>query len=265
MALAVGPHGRLLAAGTNEGGPIHLWRFDKLRPRLGELGLDWDPPIEAALPRAVPEALAIAVDLGDLDPGRRLEFELEKAEEALEKNPDDVDTRLRAARASQELGLWGTALPEYEKILEKSFTYLVANELAWWYVVAPEKYRNLDRGLELVTRSLELEPDYWAALNTLGVVQLRREAWREAQEALQRSIDRSPGGKYVPFDYYPLAIVLYRLGEEAMSRGAFDVARQSAALQEKLKPDERAEIRTLHIEAATALEDKRPIPASLEE
>jgi tetratricopeptide (TPR) repeat protein len=86
--------------------------------------------------------------------------------------------------------------------------------------------RDEKRGLELATLSVRLAPrdsDFW---NTLGVAYYRAGNWKEAVNALQKSMELGKGGDVV--DWLFLAMAHWRLGHKDEARKWYDRAADGA-------------------------------------
>jgi Tfp pilus assembly protein PilF len=60
------------------------------------------------------------------------------------------------------------------------------NDLAYFLI---DKERNINQGMELVEKALELRPDYYIYLNTKGWGLYKQGKYKEALETLQKSWD----------------------------------------------------------------------------
>src|SRR5262249_9397856 len=79
------------------------------------------------------------------------------------------------------------------------------NNLAWCLATCPDPdCRDVDKALSMAKKAVEFAPKQWAYLNTLGVAHYRAKNWREAIDALQKSMEQRKGGD--PFDWFFLAM-----------------------------------------------------------
>jgi len=60
------------------------------------------------------------------------------------------------------------------------------NSLAWFLI---NNDRNVNEGLELVDKALNIEPDYWDFMNTKGWGLYKLGKYKEALEVLEKSIE----------------------------------------------------------------------------
>jgi tetratricopeptide (TPR) repeat protein len=144
------------------------------------------------------------------------------------KSPSSV-LRLRAAQA-QQTGDSDAAIESYELALRSGDSSgLVANNLAWAYAQQGTK---LDRALELASSAVDRNPKNAAALDTLGVVQLKRRNYTEAVGALKKAISLMDGAEWdsqKPEVYRHLADAYLGAGLPAMSASALAKADQHPA------------------------------------
>ncbi|MCU1287413.1 MAG: Tetratricopeptide repeat protein [Acidobacteriales bacterium] len=92
---------------------------------------------------------------------------------------------------AQERGDYTAAIESYENAMRSGESSgVVANNLAWTYA---QSGTNLDRALELARSAVEREPKNAAALDTLGVVQLKRRHYSQAVGALNKAVSMMVG------------------------------------------------------------------------
>jgi superkiller protein 3 len=88
---------------------------------------------------------------------------------------------------------------------------LRAFEVAWLLATSPEpRLRDPARAVEMAKEAVRISPqtrDYW---NTLGIALSKVEAWQEALDALEKSMDLSAGGD--AYDWFFVAMAHRRLG-----------------------------------------------------
>jgi WD40 repeat protein/tetratricopeptide (TPR) repeat protein len=133
------------------------------------------------------------------------------------------------------------------------------NELAWQLVTGPEKERDPAQALPLARKAVELAPDQWIYVNTLGVVYYRLGQYQPAITMLERSL-REGKGEAAAHDLYFLAMCHARRGEVAKAKDYYDRAMQWVQEQEgKLKANEKQELTAFRAEAEAVL-TKAPRP-----
>ena len=109
------------------------------------------------------------------------------------------------------------------------------NGLAWILATCPlEQLRDTGKAVELSNRAVGLDPsvgNYW---NTLGVARYRAGKWKEAVEALTKSMELNSGGDVV--DWLFLAMAHQHLGHQQQARRWHD--RAAVALENDLVMDQ---------------------------
>jgi len=126
------------------------------------------------------------------------------------------------------------------------------NDLAWDLVRRPPA-RSSDAalGVRLAGWVTDLEPDWAAAWNTLGVACYRAGDLAAAASALQRSTDLSNGGTVE--DWFFLAAIHHRLGDPAQARPWYDRAVAWVRQNPGVDKARAAELRGFQDEAAKVL------------
>jgi serine/threonine protein kinase/WD40 repeat protein/Flp pilus assembly protein TadD len=99
----------------------------------------------------------------------------------------------------------------------------LCNNLAWFYVVAPENQRDPSKALSLAKKAVERSGGKWVYWNTLGVVYYRLGQYEAAIVALQRS-QRESQGSAASFDLLFLAMAHARLGDSTQAKNCYDQA-----------------------------------------
>ena len=184
------------------------------------------------------------------------EGEYEQAEKAyrraLEKS-SLVSTYLGLGKALTALGRHDEALLEFRLLLKsKSQTAVSLNNYAWQLVTDPNpKFHNGPAAVEMVRKSIELDPKNVTFTNTLGVALYRVGKWKESITALNESTELRKGGD--AFDWYFLAMAHHQLGDAEKAKEWFDKAVQWSKVN---KPDDEELIRFL--KEAEALLKQRP-------
>jgi tetratricopeptide (TPR) repeat protein len=88
------------------------------------------------------------------------------------------------------------------------------------FLVPDPKFRDLNRALSLANKALQLASSDWNIWNTLGIIHYRLGNWKEAVEALQKSMDLLP----VKYEFYNtpfLAMAYWKLGDKEQGRKWF--------------------------------------------
>jgi WD40 repeat protein len=113
----------------------------------------------------------------------------------------------------------GDLSPGYKQALE-------LNNQAWPLATNPEaKLRDPDRAVELAQKAVDLCPKQAMYWNTLGVAHYRAGHWKEAIEALTKSMELAKGN-LESFDTFFLAMAHWRLDEKEEAREWYDRAAQ---------------------------------------
>jgi serine/threonine protein kinase len=114
--------------------------------------------------------------------------------------------------------LFREAFENFDRALaEKPDLARFQNGLRWVLLTCPlEQFRDLPRGLKLSKQLLQHDPtsaDHW---NGMGLAHYRTGNWKEAVEALKKSIDLSGGGD--SFNFYTLAMAHWQLDQKEDAR-----------------------------------------------
>jgi tetratricopeptide (TPR) repeat protein len=137
--------------------------------------------------------------------------------------------QLQGAQA-QERGDYPSAIDSYEKAMRAGANSgVVANNLAWTYA---QHGTNLDRALELARSAVERDPKNAAALDTLGVVQLKRRHYSQAVGALNKAVTLMVGPDWDvqrPEVYRHLADAYWGAGLPEKSAEALEKAQQTSS------------------------------------
>jgi serine/threonine protein kinase/Tfp pilus assembly protein PilF len=122
------------------------------------------------------------------------------------------------------------------------------NNLAWSLTNNPsDPWFDPVKGLALARKAVELEPNTWAFLNTLGVAAYRSRDWETAARVLQQSITFTGGGAH---DLFFLAMTYWQQGNKKDAREFYA---RAVAWTEKNKPDD-AELRRFRAEAGELID-----------
>ncbi|NND67873.1 MAG: PEP-CTERM system TPR-repeat protein PrsT [Halioglobus sp.] len=167
----------------------------------------------------------LVVQLGVVDwNDRKPRAAIERYKQWLEKNPDDQKILIHLANTYLQLGRDSEAVKSFEKLRKLNpDNTVVLNNLAWLL-------RRTDPGkaMEYAERTLELAPDWGAALDTLGSIQLEQGDLDRAARSFEQALKRSPGS---PDIHYHLAVVSSRRGDNSQA-----IAILKAILADRDKP-----------------------------
>ena len=134
----------------------------------------------------------------------------------------------------------------------------VLNNLAWSLVSRPnDPWFDPAEGLTLARKAVELEPNQWSSLNTLGVAAFRTRDWNTAAKVLQQSVTFTGGGAD---DLFFLAMTYWHQGNHKDARDMYD---RAVAWTAKNKPND-PELQQFRAEAAAliGLPSSKPKPGT---
>jgi len=115
---------------------------------------------------------------------------LQHFEKAADNNPKDVDLRFMLGDIYFQMGTMDAAIAAYKKCIELDSLHAGAlNNLAWVY--AQMDY-HLDEALSLSKRSLEVEPDNPAFLDTLAEIYFLKKEYYRALTYIRKALDQNP-------------------------------------------------------------------------
>jgi tetratricopeptide (TPR) repeat protein len=146
-------------------------------------------------------------------------------QEAIRRRPDWTEAHYNLARAFAQLGRWDQAIAAYEKFFQLSpsdaTTY---NDVAWSLAARPDlPVPNSKYTVHLAQKAVELVPKQAFFWNTLGVAQYRAGHWKNAIEALTKSMELQKGN-LESFDTFFLAMAHWRLDEKEKGHQWYDRA-----------------------------------------
>jgi tetratricopeptide (TPR) repeat protein len=186
-----------------------------------------------------------------------------------EQQQRDIQAMVSAAHSAARMDQFQTAKEHYtglitlvESIPERSWPKgyrstlaEILNGLAWLEATCPETgYRDPEEAVRHARRAVELRPDDRNIWNTLGVAYYRTGAWKEANDALARSMQLNNGGD--SFDWFFLALVELKLGHREKALEWYD---RAVEWFRGFQPEDR-ELYRFQVEAAREL--GLPKPAS---
>ncbi|MFC5542893.1 MAG: tetratricopeptide repeat protein [Bacilli bacterium] len=105
-----------------------------------------------------------------------------------------------------ERNAYGKAMDLFHEALNQYRDVQALNNLAWMYLYEEE---DVDQAFELIQEAVALNPASRFPYNILGEIHIKRENWKEAKEALEKSISIQPSSEA----RINLAAVYYQLGE----------------------------------------------------
>jgi tetratricopeptide (TPR) repeat protein len=145
---------------------------------------------------------------------------------ALELLPGSALTLLNRGLAYEKLGRWAEALADCSRAVELDPKCAPAcNGCAWLLATCPNpRFRDPARAVELAKKAVGLAPKKGSCWNTLGVAHYRARDWRAAVAALEKAMELQRFG--TSFDWFPLAVAYWQLGEREKARAWHDKAVQ---------------------------------------
>jgi tetratricopeptide (TPR) repeat protein len=123
------------------------------------------------------------------------------------------------------------------------------NNLAWLLAKFPDNQpHDYARALETARKAVTLEPRNWSFWNTLGVAAYRVGDWKEAAEALEKSMSLHKGGD--ANDWFFLAMTRWKQNQPAEARKWYD---QASAWTKQNQPQNLDELQRFQAEAKTLM------------
>ncbi|MFF2754466.1 tetratricopeptide repeat protein [Psychrobacillus sp. NPDC058041] len=98
------------------------------------------------------------------------------------------------------------AMELFQQAVHESRDVQSLNNLAWMHLYEEE---DDDKALELIKEAVKMNPSSYFPYNILGEIYIRQEQWKEAKEALRKSISIQISNEA----HHNLAVAYYNLGE----------------------------------------------------
>jgi hypothetical protein len=217
------PDGTELVVVSTYATAVHIWNLRAIRSRLKAMKLDWDWP---EFPAATAEASSADVTIEVVPGDQQAVTSEEKAQQAIERWRREVDATPDSAKA--------------------------CNNLAWWYLIAPEALRNVEAALPLAEKAVRQNSGDPNFRNTLGLAYYRAGRLGEAVEVLRTDLE-SRDERSLAYDLYVLAMCYHGVGESVRARDYYDWAVQAAQVQRSLPADCVEELDGFRSEVQTLL------------
>jgi eukaryotic-like serine/threonine-protein kinase len=131
----------------------------------------------------------------------------------------------------------------------------LCNVAAWELVNGSEKQRDLDKALSLARKAVQLNPEGWAGLNTMGLVLYRLGDYDRATKTFEHNLS-SRQSELTAFDQFFLAMCYARQGNHSKAQQTFDQAVKNVEEKSNLlniNPDWAGELKTFRLEAEGVL------------
>jgi serine/threonine protein kinase/WD40 repeat protein/Flp pilus assembly protein TadD len=180
---------------------------------------------------------------------------------AIALKPDHAEAYVARGDAYFRLSERDEAARDYVKVAELHPDWPeYQNQGAWLLATHPDpRRRDPGRAVGLARRAVELEPDEGMYWNTLGVALYRAGHWKEAMEALNRSLGLMRG-QFESFDAFFLAMAHWQMGDQGEARPWYNRAVQ---WMEQHRPNDE-ELRRFRAEASELLGIGDPIRSAKE-
>jgi superkiller protein 3 len=145
---------------------------------------------------------------------------------AIALDPSNADAHCNLGIALTKQKQWPEAIDACKKAVAIDSQHANAhNVLAWLLATCSDaSLRDPKRALTLAEKAVELDPNNWGYLNTLGAAHYRAGDWKGAIDALEKSMELRNGGDSV--DWFFLAMAHWQLGQKVKARDWYDRAVQ---------------------------------------
>ena len=158
-------------------------------------------------------------------------------ERALQQAPDNAAWRLERGSYYGRQARWAEAIADYDKALAlRPDDAGLRNSLAWQLSTsfADRSEASTSYAVQLAKKAVEMAPNNAAFWNTLGVADYRAGQWKDAVEALEKSLQLQKDNAW---DLFFLAMAHWQLGEREAAR---DDYRKGVAWMEEQKCEDAA-------------------------
>jgi hypothetical protein len=219
------PDGTKLVVVARYDGAIHVWDLRAIRTRLEGMKLDWnwDQFQPGAQSPAAVSLSTLEVDPGDLSrpPSREdlMRQDIERLRREVEGNPQSAT---------------------------------LCNTLAWAYLTAPGKLRDVPEGMRLARKAVQLAKGTASFSDTMGLAHYRSGQYREAVDVLRANLPAAPD-RYLTYGLYFLALSHQGLGEAERAREYYDWAVRWGAIQTGLNSGQLEELALFRAETEESL------------
>lgn len=180
----------------------------------------------------------------------RLRKTIAESRKTIELEPKNVDAYLRLGDTLRVQGKTDEAITTFRKVIVLNPKCVEAyNALAWLFVETSNdngQDRDLKDAVALAQKACELAPKTAALWNTLGVARYRSGQWKDALEAIDRSVEL---GVDHPVNWLFLAMSDWQLVDKAQARKWHQ---KSVAWLKGKKPDMK--LQGFYVEAASLLD-----------
>jgi tetratricopeptide (TPR) repeat protein len=137
--------------------------------------------------------------------------------------PNDTTLHSALGDALWNVSDWDGALASYRRALELDPENAYSHNSAAWRFAnrtdADGKFLQAEQAVEWARKATELEPDQPAYQNTFGLALYRAGQWREASEALLKSISLGEDG---PYNWLFLAMAYWQLDQKDKAQEWYD-------------------------------------------
>ncbi|HTU91088.1 MAG TPA: tetratricopeptide repeat protein, partial [Gemmataceae bacterium] len=194
------PDGAKLVTIGHETNTLYVFDLAAIRAGLAELDLDWDAPPLPATSAFPATPLSIHFDLGDIG------------------HWSEADALVHQAAKQIHGKEHAKGLASLRQAVKVAPSHAMAhNNLAWLLLTGPKDLRNPTEALNEAKKAVELEPDQFLYINTLGVALYYTGQFADAIPVLERSL-REQRGTADAFDLFFLAMCHHRLGDAAKAK-----------------------------------------------
>jgi tetratricopeptide (TPR) repeat protein len=189
---------------------------------------------------------------------RKAEETIADFSRAIALKPDHAEAYAARGNAHHVRHAWELAAGDYAKVAKlRPDWHEFPNSAAWLFANNPDPgRRDPARAVDLALKAVQFEPDQAMYWNTLGVAHYRARHWKEAIEALTRSMGLSDG-QAESYDTFFLAMAYWQLADKKEARRWYDRAVRSM----ENNPPSDAELVRIRAEAAETLQLEERAPS----